>query len=179
MQVLKTGFFNPLDEAIRSSPGIDISAYTKIDEVPYDFIRKRLSVVVNENSMHIMITKGALDNILKVCTSVETSNEEKKMINDELKASIKTQYENFCSQGYRSIAVCYKDVSDDPVINKDDETEMCFLGLLVLSDSPKSGIIDSINRLKDTGIALKIITGDNHLVAAHVASAIGSGLKEH
>jgi P-type Mg2+ transporter len=144
-----------------------------LDEVPYDFIRKRLSIVVTENDKHIMITKGAVDNVLSVCTKAENINNEALVIDEALKKSIQTQYEKFCEQGFRTIAVCYKDVSGDPVINKDDETEMIFFGFLVLSDSPKRGIIESINRLKETGIALKIITGDNHLVAKHLALQIG------
>jgi P-type Mg2+ transporter len=169
----QTGFFNPLDEAIKNYCNIDIGAYKKVDEVPYDFIRKRLSIVVNESDKHIMITKGAVNNILEVCTTTEKPGTEKIVIDDAVKNSIKTQYENLSNQGYRTIAVCYKDVTEDPVINKDDETAMTFLGFLVLSDSPKKGIIESINRLKETGIILKVITGDNYLVARHLALQIG------
>jgi len=170
---LQTGFFNPIDEAIRASSNTDISEYKKIDEVPYDFQRKRLSIVVTENNRHIMITKGAVKNVLEVCTEAEKPNNEKIIVNSELNNSIQQQYENLSSQGFRTMAVCYKDVSDDPVITKDDETGMIFLGFLVLSDSPKKEIIESINRLKETGISLKIITGDNCLVAKHLALQIG------
>jgi Mg2+-importing ATPase len=169
---LQTGFFNPIDEAIRASSYTDISAYKKIDEVPYDFQRKRLSIVVTENNRHIMITKDAVKNVLEVCTEAEKPSGEKIIVNSALKNSIQQQYENLSSQGFRTMAVCYKDVSDDPVITKDDETEMIFLGFLVLSDSPKKGIIESINRLKETGIALKIITGDN-CCSKHIAFQIG------
>lgn len=169
----QTGFFNPIDEAIKNASNISITSYKKIDEVPYDFQRKRLSIVVTENNRHIMITKGAVSNVLEVCTAIENANNKKIIITDELKNSIQKQHENLSGQGYRTIAVCYKDVSDDPVINKDDETDMIFLGFLALSDSPKKGIIESINRLKETGIALKIITGDNQLVAKHLAVQIG------
>ncbi len=169
----QTGFSNPIDEAIKNACNISTDIFKKIDEVPYDFQRKRLSIVVSENNKHIMITKGAVNNVLSVCTQVENSNQEIEAIDEAFKKSIQTQFENLSEQGYRTIAVCYKDVSDDPVINKDDETNMIFLGFLTMSDSPKKGIIDSINRLKQTGIALKIITGDNRLVAKHLAAQIG------
>ncbi len=170
---LQTGFYNPVDEAIKNACNDDITSYKKLDEVPYDFHRKRLSIVVTENDQHIMITKGAVNNILAICTHAENNNGEKIAIDDVLKKSLQQQFENLSAEGYRTIAVCYKDVTDDPVINKDDENEMTFLGFLVLSDSPKKGIIESINKLRDTGIALKIITGDNYLVAKHLAAQIG------
>jgi len=168
----QTGFYNPIDEAIKNASGINIDTYQKIDEVPYDFQRKRLSIAVTEDNRLIMITKGAVNNVLAVCTKVESAAHEIQAINDAIKTSIQTQYESLGGQGYRVIAICYKDVSDDPVINKDDEEDMIFLGLLALSDSPKKGIIESINRLKETGISLKIITGDNYFVAKHLAAQV-------
>jgi Mg2+-importing ATPase len=167
----QTGFYNPIDEAIKNASRINIDAYQKIDEVPYDFQRKRLSIAVTKDSSRIMITKGAVNNVLAVCMKAESANGIQSM-NDVIKKAIQTQYENLGGQGYRVIAICYKDVTDDPVINKDDENDMIFLGFLTLSDSPKRGIIESINRLKETGISLKIITGDNHFVAKHLAMQI-------
>jgi Mg2+-importing ATPase len=168
----QTGFYNPIDEAIKAASHRDVNAYQKIDEVPYDFQRKRLSIVIKENNRQIMITKGAVNNVVAVCTKAESTGNKIEVINDSIKESIQTQYENLSGQGYRVIAICYKDVSDDPVINKDDEENMIFLGFLTLSDSPKKGIIESVNRLKETGISLKIITGDNHFVAKHLATQI-------
>ncbi|HVZ97865.1 MAG TPA: magnesium-translocating P-type ATPase, partial [Chitinophagaceae bacterium] len=170
---MQTGFYNPVDEAIKSACTFDIGSYKKLDEVPYDFNRKRLSIVVTDNTRHIMITKGAVNNILAVCIHAENNNGEKVAIDDGLKKTLQTQFENFSNEGFRTIAVCYKDVTGDPVINKDDENQMTFSGFLILSDLPKKGIIESINTLRETGIALKIITGDNYLVAKHLAAQIG------
>ncbi|HEX5153400.1 MAG TPA: magnesium-translocating P-type ATPase [Parafilimonas sp.] len=169
----QTCFSNPIDEAIKAACSADISMYKKIDEVPYDFKRKRLSIVVAENNRHVMITKGAVDNVLEVCSAAANQDNARITLTNDLKTSIQKQYESFSQQGYRTIAVCYKDVSDNPIINKDDEKGLVFLGFLLLSDSPKKGIIESINRLRGTGIALKIITGDNGLVAKHLALQIG------
>lgn len=168
---LETGFSNPLDEAIRDIKGIDITAYNKYDEVPYDFIRKRLSVVVSIEDTQIMITKGSVLNIMEVCTSCEVENTRFPI--EKYRELITKRFDDFSSRGFRVIGICYKNVTGDPIINKDDEKEMIFLGFIVLSDPLKQGIVDSINELRKTGIKLKIITGDHHLVAEHIAAAIG------
>jgi len=168
----ETSFPNAIDEALRDVSGMDIKPYNKLDEVPYDFIRKRLSIVVNNGSQHIMITKGAMKNIADICTNAEQPDGSIVRI-ETVQKNIAGLFENFCSQGSRAIAVCYKDVSDDPVINKDDENGMIFLGFIVLSDPPKEGIIDSILELRKAGVSLKLISGDNHLVVKHLAAQIG------
>lgn len=169
--IYETGFSNPLDEAIRKIEGIDASTYKKFDEVPYDFIRKRLSVVVGIDGRHIMITKGAVKNILDVCSKAETSRTGIVEI-AKIKDVVQEQYERYSSQGFRVIALCYKDVTGDPVINKDDEENMIFMGFLVFADPLKQGIIESILKLGKKGIRLKIITGDNEHVAGYIASQV-------
>ena len=174
---LETGFFNVIDEALRKITTVNISGYTKVDEVPYDFIRKRLSVVVAKDDQHLMITKGSVKNILEVCAVAEQSDG-KTIAIDAVREIIDKQFETFSNDGYRTIAVACKDVTGDPVINKDDETGMCLLGFVLLSDPPKEGIINSINSLRDLGITLKIISGDNHLVVKNLAQKIGIGDEE-
>jgi P-type Mg2+ transporter len=167
----ETGFANPIDSSIRQLADIDTTGYTKCDEVPYDFIRKRLSIVVASANAHTMITKGSVNNILDVCSSVEGEEGRILAIENERPGLLK-QYDQFSNEGFRVIALSYKDVTGDPVINKDDEKEMVFLGFLVFSDPPKKGIVDSIQKLKQKGIALKIITGDNSNVARYLAMQI-------
>lgn len=168
----ETGFSNPVDEAIRLQLKTPVESYSKMDEVPYDFIRKRLSVVVSSGTQHIMITKGAVPNILTCCNRVELPDgscitmEEGKTAIDKLVAA-------GCAEGNRVIALCYKNVTGDPVIKKEDEIDMTFLGLLMFADPLKQGITASIAQLQAIGIRLKLITGDNQLVARHVASCIG------
>lgn len=168
----ETGFSNPLDEAIRNLPDINIDGYEKVDEVPYDFIRKRLSIAVGFQDNHFLITKGAVKNILEVCDSVDLGNDERIPLHQVVE-KIKNTQQEYSAQGFRTIGICYKDITGDPVINKDDETGMTFLGLIVLSDSLKAGITDTIKELKDSGITFKLITGDNQLVAAYVCAQIG------
>lgn len=174
--VFETGFFNVIDEALRNATG-DVTGFAKVDEVPYDFIRKRLSVVVNKGGRHLMITKGAVKNILEVCVHAEKGDETIVDI-DTAKEKINSSFESYCSQGFRTIAVAYKDVTDDPIITKDDETAMTFIGFILLADPPKRGILESISSLQNLGISLKIISGDNNLVVKHLAAQIGLNVTE-
>ena len=171
---LEAGFTNPIDKAVRRHKTFDLSSYTKLDEVPYDFIRKRLSILVAKDNAHTMITKGALDNVLAVCTSAESADGGTKDL-AQLSGVIQQQFEELSRQGFRVLGVATCDVGADVKITKEHETGMTFLGFLVLSDPPKPNIINTINELKQMGISLKIITGDNRLVAAAVGQQIGFG----
>jgi len=103
----ETGFSNPLDEAIRNTVGIDTTAHSKYDEVPYDFIRKRLSVVVSMDDKHIMITKGAVPNILEICTLSENAEGQQIEIG-QVKNLVEKQFADFCSNGLRVIEFAIK-----------------------------------------------------------------------
>jgi Mg2+-importing ATPase len=168
----ETGFPNPIDEAIRKLNDVDSSPYSKKDEVPYDFIRKRLSVVVRCGDHSIMITKGAVNNILECCSRVELPDGTSGEL-EEYREAISALYLDFSGKGFRTIGICYKDVTDDPVIDKDDECAMIFLGFITVIDPLKKGIPESIGQLRQIGIGLRIITGDNRLVAEHLCSTIG------
>jgi P-type Mg2+ transporter len=168
----ETGFSNPMDEAIRALPGISTTDYKKVDEVPYDFIRKRLSIAVAFQNQHLLITKGALKNILEVCVKAEFPDGTAQPI-DQVREQIRKTESKYNKQGFRTIGLCYKDITGDPIINKADETEMIFLGLIVLADSLKPGINETVQELRADGVTLKLITGDNELVATYLASQIG------
>jgi Mg2+-importing ATPase len=168
----ETGFTNPIDEAIRKNKQFDLSDYQKQDEIPYDFIRKRLSIVVSHDNSHLMVTKGALQNVLEVCSSVETKNGNVVDIAKYMNR-IQKHFEEFSSKGFRTLGVAYRNTGSDSRISKDHESGMTFSGFLILSDPPKPNILETINKLKNLGVALKIITGDNHLVAANVSQQMG------
>jgi Mg2+-importing ATPase len=168
----ETGFTNPIDEAIRTHRVFDISGYTKLDEVPYDFIRKRLSILFSDGREHIMVTKGALPEILAICSSSETSKRGVVGIG-EMQKTIERHFEEQSDKGLRILGVAYKDMGKDTLISKDMEASMTFLGFLVLFDPPKQGIDKTVRSLKELGVLLKIITGDNRLVAATVGTQVG------
>ncbi len=168
----ETGFVNPIDEAIRTHRQFDIAAYTKVDEVPYDFIRKRLTVLVSHGDTHLMLTKGALDNVLAACASADTIGGTTVAI-DTARGRIRGQFAAFSAEGFRTLGVAYRDVGTTSRVTRDHESDMIFAGFLVLFDPPKPGIVDTIGHLNALGVALKMITGDNRLVAAHVAQQVG------
>ncbi|HVO71667.1 MAG TPA: HAD-IC family P-type ATPase, partial [Aggregatilineaceae bacterium] len=168
----QTGFTNPIDQAVLAFGTPDIAAYQKCDEVPYDFIRRRVSVVVRDGDGVLIVTKGALQHILEVCTSAENAAGETVPL-ASVRASLQRQFEDFSGQGLRTLGIAYRRLDGLRPIHKEDEVEMTFLGFLVLFDPPKEGIVQTIGRLRQLGIALKIITGDNHLVAASVGKQIG------
>lgn len=170
--VFESGYSNPIDDAIRSQSAIDITGYAKCDEVPFDFVRKRLSIVVSSESKHTMITKGALSHVMETCDTVQLQDSTKLPIGN-YKDRINEHVQQLSREGYRVIGIACKDVTGDPVINKDDETGMTLLGIVTLNDPLKEGIVDAIGQLKNKNVTLKIITGDNLLVATAIATSIG------
>ena len=168
----ETGFTNPIDEAIIKYRKLDIKGYKKQDEIPYDFLRKRLSIVVKHDDEYIMVTKGALTNILEVCSTVETKEGTVVAIKS-MQKKIEKQFEAFSSQGFRTLGIAYKKISSKSLITKSDEVDMTFVGFLTLFDPPKANIAETIASLKQLGISLKVITGDNHLVAASISKKMG------
>jgi len=165
-------FANPIDEAIRTSRHSDVTHCRKLDEVPYDFIRKRLSVLVAMDNHHVLITKGAVDNVLAVCSAVETAQGTVVAL-DSLRVSIQDRFQKLSSDGFRTLGVAYRTMDSVETIAKADETEMVFLGFLVLQDPPKADITQTVQQLQSLGVGLKMITGDNRLVAANVARQVG------
>jgi len=168
----ETSFTNPIDEAIRSCRKFDISRYQKLDEIPYDFIRKRLSILVSNDDANLMLTKGALQNVLDTCNFAETVNNEIVDLN-AVKEKINLNFELLSGNGFRVLGVAYKDMGSVSRITKEHEDGMTFLGLLVLFDPLKPMIVETIKKLKNLGVSLKIITGDNRLVAKFVTKQIG------
>ena len=165
-------FANPIDEAIRNSHHCDLTNCRKLDEVPYDFIRKRLSILVAMDNHHVLITKGAVDNVLAVCTSLETAKGSIVTL-DSLRSSIQDRFHALSSEGFRTLGVAYRTMDSVETIAKAAETEMVFLGFIVLQDPPKADIAQTVQQLQSLGIGLKMITGDNRLVAANVARQVG------
>ncbi|MCX6248249.1 MAG: magnesium-translocating P-type ATPase [Bacteroidetes bacterium] len=168
----ETGFTNPIDEAILNHRKLDLADYQKQDEIPYDFLRKRLTIAVKHGDAHFMVTKGALKNILEVCSSAETSEGNITDI-DSLSDQIQKHFEGFSNQGFRTLGIAYKNIPRETLISKTDEAGMTFIGFLTLFDPPKPNIVETIASLKKLGVSLKIITGDNHLVAASLSKKMG------
>ena len=187
----QTGLANPLDDAIEASAreaGVDIGAEQKTDEIPYDFVRKRLSIITADpRGERTLITKGALDNVLAVCAGVQTADGVQPL-DAVRRAEIDRRYSEWSASGFRVLGLAVKTVDGRPqAYSRADETALTFAGFLLFFDPPKSDVRQAIADLAQRGVQLKIITGDNQKVARHVAQAVnltvdgvltGSGLDE-
>ncbi|MEJ5293021.1 MAG: magnesium-translocating P-type ATPase [Candidatus Methanosuratincola sp.] len=169
----QTGLRSPLDEAILAYRDIDISQYSKVDEVPFDFVRRRVSVVVDYEDQALLITKGAPESMLEVCSYCEF---EDRVIDltPELAAGVEAQYRRLSAEGFRVLAIAYRKLKErKPSYSTGDETEMVFLGLVAFLDPPKEDASESLKLLRGAGIELKILTGDNELVTKKVCDDLG------
>jgi Mg2+-importing ATPase len=172
----QTGLTNPLDEAIQAyaqQAASDISTEKKVDEIPYDFVRKRLSIVTADpQGQRTLITNGALDNVLSICSSVQTGDGD-QALDAARQAGIQQQYSDWSAKGFRVLGVATKKVAARPeAYSRADENALAFAGFLLFFDPPKSDIKQVIVDLAKRGVQLKIITGDNQKVARHVAEAV-------
>lgn len=168
----ETGFTNPLDEALRSHRAWDFSGYRKLDEVPYDFVRKRLSILAATPAGPLLITKGAVEQTLAVCTHAEIEEGRTAPL-DTMHDRVRERCQALTGQGFRVLGLAIRPMDDAARIGKEHETEMTLLGLLVFHDPLRAGISDTIAELRRMGVSLKIVTGDHRLVAAHVGREVG------
>jgi Mg2+-importing ATPase len=168
---LQTGFENPIDRAICDNRKFSIDGVEKLDELPYDFVRKRLSVRIRQHGRRLLITKGALANVLECCTSVEISGSTPENL-DSRRAEIDRHFAEMSAQGLRVLGLAIRE-DDSPHLTKADERDMTFLGFLVFADPPKNDAKETLQQLRDLGVGLKIITGDNRAVAASISQRVG------
>jgi len=167
----ESGYVNAIDVAIRQHQQFDISDYQKLDEVPYDFNRKRLSILFAKEKTRLIVTKGALKTILDVCSTVETVEGKTIDITDH-RDQIQQRAEKLGSEGFRVLGVAYRNFSSDS-FSKDDEVNMTFLGYLALFDPPKAGIAETLKELRSLGVTAKMITGDSRAVAISIIQQVG------
>jgi Mg2+-importing ATPase len=169
---LHTGVVNPMDNAIAEYKKLDISKFKKIDEVPFDFTRRRDSIVVDDAGKKILITKGAPESIFQVCKSCHDEKGSFPFKEDTVK-SLSDQYEALSSDGFRVLALAIKELDrDDIIYNVDDEKDMIFMGFMAFLDPPKEGVIHAIRQLEDSGIEIKILTGDSEVLTQKICRDI-------
>lgn len=164
------GFTNPLDAAIEERAPMSLEGYHKVYELPFDFQRRRESVVVAHDSERTLITKGSPESVLSVCARAvgEGATPLQQVL---LRASQTCQ--SLYEQGFRVLAIASKTVPDHAEFSVADETGMTFRGLLAFLDPPKESAGPTIRQMRDRGIAVKIVTGDHEKVAQQVAHQIG------
>ncbi len=169
---LQSGYANPIDEVLKALPQPGAEAFRKIGEVPYDFARRRLSVAVGAPEGNLLITKGALEGILELCVTSEGADGELVPM-ATVKKAIADQADNLGRQGSRCLGVGYRILSAGESVEQAGEQGLVFLGILAFSDPIKPDASESLARLRELGVAVKMITGDNRLVAAKIASEAG------
>jgi len=176
-----TGLKNLMDEAILDHEELEErlkakEKYRKIDEVPFDFVRRRMSVVIeDETGLNTLICKGAVDEVLSLCTRVEINGEiidvlpardaKRRQIADDLNG-----------QGFRVIALGYKEMpgaADEPTYSVKDESDLILLGFLAFLDPPKDTAAEGLKRLHSMNVDVKILTGDNEIITAYICKEVG------
>ena len=178
----QTGLKGNIDEAvIHRALNTDMSKYTeiykKIDEIPFDFTRRRLSVVVSDGNKAQMITKGAVEEILSICTLVDYKGEVSKLTNT-IKDNIRKINKSLNKEGLRVIAVCQKnDINDIKEFGVENEKNMVLLGFIGFLDPPKESAKESIEKLNKAGIRVIVLTGDNADVTRCVCNKVGIASK--
>ena len=168
---LQNGFTNPIDQAL-SSLNISADGYKKLQEIPYDFTRRRLTVAVQNKDQKILITKGAFPNVLEICTHIEFEEGKIMPLEAGTRTKLEEEFVRYSREGYRVLGLCYKSMQQER-IDREEEKGMIFSGYILLEDPLKESTPASLDRLKALKIKVKIITGDNQYAAAQVAGQIG------
>lgn len=166
---LQSGMKNPIDAVIAKQLSSISKKTIKIGEIPYDFKRKRLSVAAEIDNERLLITKGAFDKILEICSYTNDG----EILNSEKIKKFKLLFETWSNEGARVLGVSWKKIEHFTEVERNLETGMSFLGFLVFKDFPKENVAKALDDFKNLGIEIKIITGDNTLVTQAVARQVG------
>jgi Mg2+-importing ATPase len=168
----ETGIRSPLDDVILQQPSPKMEDYTKCDEIPFDFVRRRLSVVVEHQSQRILITKGAPEGIFPLLSGYELEGKVIPIAEDTAKRIRQISDELNC-QGFRSLAVAYVEVSARPNYSVQDERNLILAGFVSFADAPLPDAAQVLASLKQDGVEVKVISGDNDRVTGHVCTQVG------
>jgi Mg2+-importing ATPase len=166
---LETGIASPLDDAITDARHPDLTAARKLAEIPFDFVRKRVTIAIEQPDGAHLIVKGAFHHVLETCTRTRDGTP----LDDDGRRALERRYDGWTRQGIRVLAVATRAVDLKPAYSREDEREMSFAGFLTFLDKPKEGVSETVRELAGLGVSIKVITGDSRLVAQHVAGLVG------
>ena len=172
---------NPMDVAvteyaIKNGAQTTTASYSRVGEIPFDYQRRMMSVVVRKDNDLILITKGAPESILSRCKYLETSQKSEPI--GDTNESIQKEFSDLSRQGYRVLAISYRNVSPKKTFTVEDETDLTFLGFLIFTDPCKQDARQAIKRLTEMGVAVKVLTGDNELVARKICEEVDVPFKK-
>lgn len=180
---LQTGLKSNIDEAVvakAKTVGIEnsLKKYKKIDEIPFDFSRRCLSVAVEIDNKDELITKGAVEEILNICTTFEYKGQTEKLTNEKIE-NMRKICKNLNKEGFRVVAICKKIITNNKKdFNSTDEKDMTLLGFIGFLDPPKESAKEAIEGLNNAGIRVMVLTGDNVEVTRCVCNKAGINSKE-
>jgi Mg2+-importing ATPase len=173
-----SGIKSPLDEAILAHRQLDVAAWHKIDEVPFDFERRRVSVLIDNGSTRLLVVKGAPEDIIHLSVEYETADGVRRALDDGERQKLLQLFERLGEQGYRVLGVASRSLAqshDSAVVS--DEAKLTFSGFVTFMDPPKRDAASAIKALAVIGVEVKILTGDNEQVARHLCNEIGMKVK--
>jgi Mg2+-importing ATPase len=168
----QTGLKSPMDEAILRREHPEVARYSRVDEVPFDFTRRRVSVVVEDGGDRLVIVKGAPESVLAVCTQVELDGAARPL-DAETAARADALFRHLSGEGYRVLAVAYRPVDRREAYSVADECELILAGFAAFLDPARDDVAATLAALREDGVVVKILTGDNELVTARICAAVG------
>jgi Mg2+-importing ATPase len=168
--IFHTARKSPLDTAIQEHGKMETHAFVKVDEIPFDFERRRDSLVLRNGEELIMVTKGAPESVIEVATSVSGAP-----MTDALRITLRATYDQLSSDGFRVLAVATKALPDDARVSyrSDEEREMVFIGFAAFLDPPKQSVVETLEELKALHVSVKILTGDSEVLTERICRDIG------
>jgi P-type Mg2+ transporter len=171
----ETGLKSPLDDAILEHQEIDVTGWRKIDEVPFDFERRRVSVLLEKGTTRLLVVKGAPEDILRLSVSYEADGEvDLRPLDEAALGSVNAQFEALSKEGFRVLGIASRKVGmDHPHAVVSDETELIFAGFAAFLDPPKESAKMALAGLAADRVAVKIVSGDNELVTQHIFAQLG------
>ncbi len=170
----ESGLKSPLDDAILAHEDMDVSSWSKIDEVPFDFERRRVSVLVERAGARRLVVKGAPEDVLRLCTHYQAAAGETAPLDDVAMARINALFDSLGEDGFRVLGIAWRDVAiDHPHAVVSDESELVFAGFAAFLDPPKASAGEALKAMAASGVAVKIVTGDNERVTRHVCTQLG------
>jgi Mg2+-importing ATPase len=178
----ESGLRSPLDDAILAHAEVDVSGWRKIDEVPFDFERRRVSVLVQREedgpATRRLVVKGAPEDIIRLCSQYQDAAGHSVALNEDARARINTLFDSLGEEGFRVLGIAWRDVAlDHPHAVVSDESELVFAGFAAFLDPPKASAAQALAALAASGVAVKIVTGDNEHVTRHVCTQLGVSIE--
>ncbi|MGZ7039648.1 MAG: magnesium-translocating P-type ATPase, partial [Thermoanaerobaculia bacterium] len=168
----EAGIKSPLDDAVLKHEPPPIAEYEKLDEIPFDFTRKRLSVVVRHGDAHLVITKGEVESVFSVCQTVNVDGSPQPF-DDARRVQAAATFQKLSADGYRTLGVAVLKVDKQDVYTVAAERGMTLVGFAAFLDPPKDGILPVLEALKENGVSVVVMTGDNEYVTRKVAHDVG------